>query len=123
MSGWFNGEVLNDKGEVIFIPYDIYRRFRKYKIQDGSGKVIKALTWNKPRGMWQLTGLAVCLLDLWRVGPDRRAIYDKLGATLDGLPVNPVRPRPENKYKEGGVPLPEGYGWGLDGLPVRIPTP
>ena len=27
----FSGEVLNHKGEVIFITFDIFRRFRKYR--------------------------------------------------------------------------------------------
>ena len=112
----FGGEVFNHMGQRIFITYEVYKRLKKCRVVDGSGKKIRAMIWNKPFHGWQLTALALSLMDLWEVGPE-------FNCRVPGA-MNPER------IGEGGPPKDGGranrilsvLGRDLSGLPVPAQT-
>ncbi len=135
----FDGEVLNPQGKKVFIPYDAFRRLKGAAVIDQtSGRVIRAVIWNKKEQMYEMTKLAACLLELWTWKPEFKpsrkiraidparlgeggaprdsgrfnALYMALGPDLSGTPFNgmlkPQRP-------EENPSLPEGYVW-VDGV-------
>ena len=145
----FDGQVLNHKGEPIFITYETYKRFRKFRVADESGAVIKAMVWNKTHDMWQFTKLAVSLLDLYKhkpefkhnplaaVNPSRigeggpgkdsgrpHQIYAELGPDLSGMRTMDRKTlnRLKTKLKERDPDLPEGYVWVNNRATRRVET-
>jgi hypothetical protein len=130
----FIGEVLNPKGDLVFVTYEVFRKLKKLRIADrDTGEIIKAIKWNKPRGMFQMTALVPSLLDLWKYkpefkhkplgainperigegGPSRDSgranrIHTTLGPDLSGLPVMDTKQlRRLGARKEPDVPLPK----------------
>ena len=130
----FIGEVLNPKGDLVYVTYEVFRKLRRFRIADAdTGEVIKAIKWNKPRGMFQMTALVPSLLDLWKHKPEFRhkplgainparigeggssrdsgrtnRIYTTLGSDLSGLPVMDAKElRRMGAREEPDVPLPK----------------
>ncbi len=109
----FIGEVLNHKGEKIFISYDVFRRFKKYRVVDGSGEVLKAIVWNKPRRMYQLTKVACSLMDLWRHSPEFKPVSTARA-------INPARCGEGGRSRDSGRAnrILTTLGSDLSGLPA-----
>jgi len=71
----FYGEILNPKGERIFITDHAFDRLARAAVRDlASGRLIRAIVWNKPKRLYQITNLAASLMDLWMCGPDFKPV-------------------------------------------------
>ena len=94
----FYGEILNPKGERIFITDQVFDKLARTAVRDqGSGELIKAIVWNRPQRLYQITDLAASLMDLWKCGPEFKPVPSARA-------INPARCGEGGPSRDSGRP-------------------